>query len=332
MKKNRRPRLGVAAALASAFATLALAGATAAATQAAPVNTALPTITGTVDVGKTLTAENGTWTNSPTAYQYQWLRCGTTGESCVNIPGAIQKAHVVVVADVGKTIRARVTAVNVDGAANARSAATAVVSSSEAPKNTARPTITGEPTVGQELSGDPGTWSGTPTSYAYQWLRCDSDVATCVAVGGATGKSYGVRDVDTGYRLAVEVTATNAKGTGAAARSELTSIVDPRVAITNGRPTLKLISVRFSGARVYARFRICDDSSRNLTIIEKDSRPGKVSTTRRFSTRIAPQPCGVYTRNWLPAPRFRDGRYTITLSARDTSGSTSAPARRAFFR
>ena len=94
-----------------------------------------------------------------------------------------------------------------------------------------------------------------------------------------------------------------------------------------------MISVRFLGARVYARFRICDDSPRNLTILATDSRPGRVSQTRRFTTRIAPNPCGVYTRNWVPAVRFRGkGRYTVTIAARDTSGRTSAPVRKTFIR
>ena len=95
----------------------------------------------------------------------------------------------------------------------------------------------------------------------------------------------------------------------------------------------RIVSVRFLGARVYARFRICDDRPRNLTILATDSRPGRVAQTRRFSTRIAPNPCGVYTRNWVPAVRFRGkGRYTITLRARDTSGRVSAAARRTFVR
>ena len=91
--------------------------------------------------------------------------------------------------------------------------------------------------------------------------------------------------------------------------------------------------MRFFGARVYARFRICDDAGKNLTILETDSRPGRASQTRRFSTAIAPNPCGVYTRNWVPAQRFRGkGRFTVTLQARDTSGLTSASARRTFVR
>ena len=94
---------------------------------------------------------------------------------------------------------------------------------------------------------------------------------------------------------------------------------------------MRFFSVKFLGNRVYARFRICDDSMKNLSILQTDSRPGVRSFTRRFSTLVQPRPCGVYTRSWLPAPRFRgDGRYTITLRARDKSGLTSVAARRTF--
>ena len=112
-------------------------------------------------------------------------------------------------------------------------------------------------------------------------------------------------------------------------RTELTAVVTPTTPPPNGRPTLTIVSVRFLGATVYARFRACDDSNKNLTIIETDSRPGKPSYTRRFATLVPPQPCGVYTRHWLPAARFRGpGRFTTTLRARDKSGLTSLPARR----
>ena len=86
---------------------------------AAPVLTSPPTITGLPQQGQTLTAQNGTWENSPTAYQYQWRRCDASGGSCVNIRGNAQKTHNVVGADVGHRLRVRVTAVNADGATNA---------------------------------------------------------------------------------------------------------------------------------------------------------------------------------------------------------------------
>jgi hypothetical protein len=299
---------------------------------APPANTALPTITGTPKVGETLTAQNGTWTNSPTTYQYQWQRCDGAGAACGNIAGAVQKTYLLRAADANRTLRVRVLAVNADGSASARSGPTAVVAENAVPANTARPTITGDARVGDELTAEDGTWTNSPTSFAYQWQRCDSDGTGCAAISGATGKTYGVRLVDLGFRLRVEVTARNAGGAGSA-MSGVTPIVAPTVTITNDRPTLTIVSVRFLGNRVYARFRICDDSSKNLTILATDSRQGRASYTRRFSTRIAPNPCGVYTRNWVPAARFKGkGRYTVTLRARDTSGLTSAPARRSFSR
>jgi hypothetical protein len=246
--------------------------------------------------------------------------------------GAVQKTYRLVEADAGRTILVRVTAVNADGATTVRSAATAVVTSNAAaPRNSGRPTVTGEARVGQELAANEGTWTGNPSSFAFQWQRCDVEAANCSDVGGATGKTYGVRLTDLGFRLRVQVTARNDTGTGTAT-SGFTAIVAPTVAITNRRPTLRILSIRFLGARVYARFQICDDSSRNLVIIQTDSRPGQASFTRRFSTRFAPRPCGAYTRSWVPAPRFRSGRYTVTLRTRDTSGLTSAPARRTFSR
>ncbi len=306
-----------------------------AATTVAPVNTAPPTITGTAQVGQTLTAGNGTWSNTPTTFAYQWLRCNAGGNSCANVSNGTQKTYTLVGADSGRTMRVRVTATNADGSASAQSDQTAVVApatSSAAPKNTAAPTISGTAKVGEELTANEGTWSGNPTGYAYQWQRCDADIAACTPVVGASGKTYGVRLADLGYRLRVGVTARNAKGT-ATANSAISVIVAPVVVITNKRPTLVIVSVRFSGASVYARFRICDDSFKNVTILATDSRPGVASFTRRFTTLVAPRPCGVYTRHWLPALRFRGkGRYTVTLRARDKSGLTSLPAKRTFTR
>jgi hypothetical protein len=319
-----------------ALAALTVAGVGHATTQAAPTNTAPPTIAGTPTVGQTLTAENGTWTGSPTSYSYQWLRCDASGGSCVNAPNGTQKTYTLVAGDRGHTMRVRVTATNADGSASAQSAPTAVVAAgaggSTAPRNTARPTISGTPKVGEELTVDEGSWTANPTSYSYQWQRCDIDVATCTIIVGATGKTYGVRLADLGFRLRVNVTAKNAHGS-ANANSAPTAVVAPTVAPTNGRPTLFVVSVRFVGSQVYARMRICDDSAKNVTIIERDSRPGRASYTRRFSTLIAPNPCGVYTRHWLPAARFRGpGRFTVTLVARDKSGLSSRPVSRSFRR
>ena len=313
-------------------ALLAAAGAQAM-RNAAPVNTAPPAISGTPTVGQNLTASDGTWSNTPTSFAYQWLRCNGGGNSCVDAANGTQKTYTLVGTDAGHTMRVRVTATNADGSSSAQSAQTAAIAaatSSAAPKNTLLPTVSGTPKVGQTLTAAPGSWSGNPTSFAYQWQRCDADVAACTSLPGATGTTYAVPLADLGYRLRVVVTAKNAKGS-TSATSAITTIVAPTTPITNHRPTVRIVGVQFTGSTVYAHFRICDDSFKNLAIRETDSRPGKLSYTRRFATLVPPRPCGVYTRHWLPVARFRGpGRYTVTLRATDKSGLTSLPARRTF--
>jgi hypothetical protein len=103
---------------------------------AAPQNTAAPTISGTAAVGQTLTASNGTFTQGPTDYDYQWLRCDSSGASCGAIAGAEKKTYAVGSDDSGSTLRVRVTAKNAKGSDTATSAHTAVVGSGAATTTT----------------------------------------------------------------------------------------------------------------------------------------------------------------------------------------------------
>lgn len=92
-----------------------------------PVNTVAPVVSGTASVGATLTTDDGTWTNSPTSFSYQWLRCDVSGNACTSIGGATSSSYVVDAADEGFTLRARVIATNASGSGQFLSAQTAVV-------------------------------------------------------------------------------------------------------------------------------------------------------------------------------------------------------------
>jgi hypothetical protein len=93
-----------------------------------PTNTDEPGISGTPQEGSTLTGSNGTWANSPTKYEYAWLRCDNKGGSCATINGANKNTYVLTSADVNTTIRFRVTASNSAGNNTAASGATPVIS------------------------------------------------------------------------------------------------------------------------------------------------------------------------------------------------------------
>lgn len=83
-------------------------------------NTALPAVTGTAQVGQTLTTTNGTWLNSPT-FTRQWYANG------VAIAGATALTYVVQAADVGKTINVVVSGTSTNGKNTATSNSTAAV-------------------------------------------------------------------------------------------------------------------------------------------------------------------------------------------------------------
>jgi hypothetical protein len=331
MRFSTRRRLRRATALLSLLAAAVL---TQAATAAAPQSNSAPTISGQPREGRTLTANNGNWANSPASFSYQWQQCDSSGGSCNPISGATSKTYQVASGDVDHTLKVAVTATNTDGSNSATSGATDVISSAKAPVNTAPPQISGTAKVGEQLTASTGTWTGGVRSYGYQWQRCDGNGSSCQSVDGATARVYGVRTVDAGNTMRVVVTATNVSGS-TNATSGATGLVGSDqtpapVTHRNHAPTLRYVALKRVGSHIYARFRLCDDSSKNVTVIERDVMRGRLGYVRRFS--IAPLPCGTHSRSWHLIGRFHHaGRFTSTLRAVDKSGASSRTVSRSLF-
>jgi hypothetical protein len=205
-------------------------------TDVRPTNTSPPTISGTAGDGQTLTADSGTWSGTqPISYAYQWRRCDGSGASCVDIAGAAAPTYTLVSADVGSTLRVVVTASN-DLASSATSAATAVVAA-VAPRNTAPPSISGAAQQGQTLSASPGAWSGTsPSTYAYQWRRCDSAGANCTDIVAAAAQTYTLTSADVGSTVRVAVTASNSAGSSTASSTQTAVVQAAPIAPSNTSP------------------------------------------------------------------------------------------------
>jgi hypothetical protein len=210
-----------------------------AASEAVPANTTLPAISGTAQAGSTLTTDTGTWSGSPTSFAYAWSRCSAGGGTCLPISGATAQAYQVQTADVGATLRVTVTATNTDGSASATSAPTAVVLAAPAagPVNTAAPTISGTVQVGSTLTAGTGTWSGSPTGYAYAWSRCDQGGNNCAVVSGATSSTYVLQQVDAATTLRVAVTATNTSGSNSATSAQTAVVPAVPVPPATGCPS-----------------------------------------------------------------------------------------------
>ena len=173
---------------------------------AAPSNTVPPAIIGNETQGQTLTVANGTWSNSPTSYAYQWFRASTA------ISGATASTYLLQAVDVGAILHAKVTAVNAAGSTVAQSNSTGAIAAPTflVPVNTVLPAITGTQTEGQTLTSSTGTWTNNPTGYTYQWFRA------AAAISGATAVTYLLQLSDVGAVLHCKVTATNAGGSATA--------------------------------------------------------------------------------------------------------------------
>jgi hypothetical protein len=192
----------------------------------APTNTAAPAISGTAQQGQILDASNGTWTNNPAIFGYQWEDCNTSGASCTTVSGATSVNYTLAASDVGHTVRVVVTATNAGGSNSASSGQTATVASPPrpAPTNTAAPAISGTAQQGSTLNISDGTWTNNPTSFAYKWEDCNTSGASCTAISGATSVNYTLAAGDVGHTIRVVVSASNAGGSGSATSSQTATV------------------------------------------------------------------------------------------------------------
>jgi len=192
-----------------------------------PQKAADPVVGGSPIDAQVLTATDGAWTGTATiATTRRWQRCPPIGFDCVDLAGT-GTTLTLTSADVGSTIRTRVTATNADGTAQALSAVTPIVAPA-APASTALPLVSGTAREGQLLSATQGSWKGTPTlTYAYDWQRCST--GGCTAIDGATATTYRAVAADVAKTLRATVIATNDGGATTAASATTATV-------TNGTP------------------------------------------------------------------------------------------------
>ena len=214
--------------------------------------TGAPTITGTVRVGETLTANTTDISDSDglnkATFTYQWLVDGA------EINGARDSTYTLFAADEGKTIKVRVTFT--DDAGNDESLTstpTATVVASNTPA-TGAPTITGTVRVGETLTANTTDIADSDglnnATFTYQWLADDTDITD------ATGSTHALATADEGKNIKVRVSFTDDRGhqetltstataAVAAAPSPLTVSVESAPTSHNGSEAFR-IRVAFS--------------------------------------------------------------------------------------
>ena len=149
--------------------------------------TGLPAISGTVQVGQTLTADVSGISDTDgldnVSYSYQWLADDT------DIAGATASTYTLITSEQSKAIKVRVTFTDdADNEETLTSVATVAVAAAPNRKATGAPTISGTPQVEQTLTADTSGITDadglTNVSYEFQWIAGGTDI------DGATGDTY----------------------------------------------------------------------------------------------------------------------------------------------
>ena len=215
--------------------------------------TGLPAISGTPQVGETLTADTSAIDDADgltnVAYQYQWLgnqsvldaNTGTYYYINVDLPGETGSTYTLAPADKGRTFAVRVSFTDDRGNSESlTSRSTVVVAAKPNSEPTGLPAIDGTPQVGQTLTADTSAIDDadglTNVSYEYRWTASKTvvdentgfslDVISLLS--GDTSSTYTLGPADAGYTFTVRVTFTDDEGNN----ESLTSVATEAVAAT----------------------------------------------------------------------------------------------------
>ena len=193
------------------------------------VPTGLPTISGTPQVGETLTADTSGISDAEgltsVSYRYQWTAGGS------DISGATGSSHLLTSSQQGQTVQVKVTFTDdADNQESLTSAETLAVAAKPNTAATGEPTISGAPRVNDMLTAGTSAISDEDgldnVSYRYQWLADDAEIA------GATGSTYTLADADEDKAIRVQVTFTDDAGNAESLTSTATTPIAAQPAET----------------------------------------------------------------------------------------------------
>ena len=100
-----------------------------------------------------------------------------------------------------------------------------ILESGTKPQNLTVPTVGGN-FVGATLTSTPGTWTGSPTSYSYQWQISDDGSTGWSDISGATNATYVPVSGDDAKFVRINVTAINSNGSSLPASSLASAAIE----------------------------------------------------------------------------------------------------------
>ena len=186
--------------------------------------TGAPTITGTAQVGETLTASTTGISDSDgltnATFTYQWIKLDSNLNDS-DISGATSSTYTLVAGDADTGIKVRVSFTDDRGNTESLTTESALIVTAANSPATGAPTITGTAQVGETLTASTTGISDsdglTNATFTYQWLADDADIA------GATGSTYTLVAADSGKAIKVQVSFTDDAGNAESLTSAATT-------------------------------------------------------------------------------------------------------------
>jgi len=298
-------------------------------------NIDVPTVSGTVEVGEILTADEGTWIGYSPTITYQWYACTqqvssatqTVPGTCATINAATQTTLTLTSTHKGKYITVEVTGTSAGTdpvSWLSVSTSTKVLMRAAA---TTKPTLTGTAKVGATLTAKKGTWTGYPApTFTYQWYACTRKVSsatqtvpgTCATINAATQTTLTLTSTHKGKYVTVKVTGTSAGTDSVSWLSVTTSTKVLMRAAATTKPTLT--GTAKVGATLTANKGTWTGSPAPMFTYQWYACTQKVSS----ATRTVPGTCATIngaTQTTLKLTSAHKGKY-ITVKVTGTSSGT----------
>jgi len=192
-----------------------------------------------------------------------------------------------------------------------------------APSINAIPEISGTARTGSTLTTTNGTWSGSPSSYTYQWKRSATSTGSYTDIPSATNSSYVLTDADIDKYIKVSVVATNGVGPSTAATSVATSVIvdlTDSVVPTATTPVATATGFTFTISNYSALYTYALTTTKGSVSRSTDA----VTVTGLTAGESATVTIAVTRTNYKPASKTVTG--SATPATTTTTSTTVAPA------
>jgi hypothetical protein len=183
--------------------------------------------------------------------------------------------------------------------------------------------LSGAPQSGQVLAASTGGWTGAvPTSFTYQFYRCDSSGSSCVSVAGPTsGSTYTVASSDVGSTLQVTIRATNQYGIGSA-QSASSAVVGggtstPPPSSDTSSPSV-FLAAPSSGATVSGNVNVSATASDNVGVTKVEFSADDTVFATVNST--------PYSAIWNTSGLSASSSHSLVVKAYDAAGNVGVSA------